>query len=127
MSGLHSGEKRKRSGEEVMSKDKELGLADDDSVSQQPVPHLLRSLSSFRVAKVVGQGTFGVVFKAIDCENEEQVALKKIKMEQETQGFPITVNVSFSLNGNDVFYSFVMVFRLSVRSKFSRRFITRIL
>jgi serine/threonine protein kinase len=37
---------------------------------------------------VVGSGTFGVVFKAMD--DKVPVALKKIKMERETQGFPVT-------------------------------------
>ena len=37
---------------------------------------------------VVGSGTFGVVFKAMD--GTVPVALKKIKMERETQGFPVT-------------------------------------
>ena len=37
---------------------------------------------------VVGSGTFGVVFKAMD--GGTPVALKRIKMERETQGFPVT-------------------------------------
>ena len=48
----------------------------------------LRSLKSLTLGGVVGSGTFGVVFKAMD--NEVPVALKKIKMERETQGFPVT-------------------------------------
>jgi cyclin-dependent kinase 12/13 len=38
----------------------------------------------------VGAGTFGVVFKATDKETGEPLALKKIRMENESQGFPIT-------------------------------------
>eukprot|EP01031_Cornospumella_fuschlensis_P033563 gene33563-40603_t len=51
-----------------------------------------RSLSCMRIEKVVGSGTFGVVYKAVDKteQGEPAVALKKIKMERETQGFPVT-------------------------------------
>lgn len=38
----------------------------------------------------VGKGTFGEVFKAYDGETDEYVALKKIKMRDEKEGFPIT-------------------------------------
>jgi serine/threonine protein kinase len=43
-----------------------------------------------RIDKIVGSGTFGVVYKATDKMTERSVALKKIKMERETQGFPVT-------------------------------------
>lgn len=51
-----------------------------------------RSLACMRLDKVVGSGTFGVVYKAVDKTTPEEtvVALKKIKMERETQGFPVT-------------------------------------
>lgn len=60
---------------------------------------------------MVGSGTFGVVFKgqtplyvawiytvsslrtATDGETGETVALKKIKIENPTQGFPVTVRI----------------------------------
>lgn len=48
----------------------------------------LRSLRELTLGGVVGSGTFGVVFKAMD--GAVPVALKKIKMERETQGFPVT-------------------------------------
>jgi len=38
----------------------------------------------------VGQGTFGEVFKARDRSSHRLVALKKILMENEKEGFPIT-------------------------------------
>lgn len=40
------------------------------------------------MGEVLGSGTFGVVFRAID--NGIPVALKKVKMERQTEGFPIT-------------------------------------
>jgi serine/threonine protein kinase len=44
------------------------------------------------VGTAVGTGTYGVVYKAVDKTDPERpfVALKKIKMERETQGFPVT-------------------------------------
>ena len=39
---------------------------------------------------VVGAGTYGKVFKAIHVFTKDQVALKKIRMEGERDGFPIT-------------------------------------
>ncbi|PSN74454.1 Pkinase-domain-containing protein, partial [Corynespora cassiicola Philippines] len=39
---------------------------------------------------VVGSGTYGKVFKAIHVYTKEQVALKKIRMEGERDGFPVT-------------------------------------
>lgn len=49
-----------------------------------------RNVGCMRIEKIVGRGTFGVVYKAFDKELNESVALKKIRMERETQGFPVT-------------------------------------
>jgi len=39
---------------------------------------------------VVGEGTYGVVYKARDTETNEIYALKKIKLETEQEGIPST-------------------------------------
>lgn len=49
-----------------------------------------RTLDAFEILATLGEGTFGWVQKARDRQNGEIVALKKIKMENETEGFPIT-------------------------------------
>ncbi len=49
-------------------------------------------VDAMEVQQPVGVGTYGVVFKAIDKTllDRPLVALKKIKMDKETQGFPVT-------------------------------------
>jgi cyclin-dependent kinase 12/13 len=49
-----------------------------------------RPITCMEIEKIVGRGTFGIVYKAVDSASRDVVALKKIKMERETQGFPIT-------------------------------------
>lgn len=51
-----------------------------------------RGIECMRIEKIVGSGTFGVVYKAVDKtdKNQAEVALKRIRMERETQGFPVT-------------------------------------
>lgn len=38
--------------------------------------------------KPVGEGTYGVVYKAVDRDNGETVAMKKIRLEAEDEGVP---------------------------------------
>lgn len=49
-----------------------------------------RSVGCMRIEKIVGEGTFGLVYKARDKRNNDEVALKKIMTTRETQGFPVT-------------------------------------
>jgi serine/threonine protein kinase len=55
-----------------------------------PLPLAAQGVSLFAVENQVGGGTFGDVFKATYRDDGCMVAMKKIKMEKETQGFPIT-------------------------------------
>ena len=38
----------------------------------------------------IEEGTYGVVYRARDKKTQEIVALKRLKMEREKEGFPIT-------------------------------------
>jgi cell division cycle 2-like protein len=38
----------------------------------------------------IEEGSYGIVFRARDMETNEVVALKRLKLERETDGFPIT-------------------------------------
>ncbi|XP_023484718.2 cyclin-dependent kinase 9 [Equus caballus] len=47
-------------------------------------------VSKYEKLAKIGQGTFGEVFKAKDRKTGQKVALKKVLMENEKEGFPIT-------------------------------------
>ena len=49
-----------------------------------------RSANGFEKLGQVGEGTYGNVFKARDRVTKEVFAMKKIKMDREKEGFPIT-------------------------------------
>lgn len=52
---------------------------------QQP-----RSIEVFDIVSQIGEGTYGQVYKAKDKNTQEIVALKKVRLENEKEGFPIT-------------------------------------
>ena len=47
-------------------------------------------LNSFKIIELVGEGTYGTVFKAIHVDTGQLVALKKVRTDNEKEGFPIT-------------------------------------
>ena len=49
-----------------------------------------RSVERYERLDQIGEGTYGQVYLARDRETGEMVALKKIRMENEKEGFPIT-------------------------------------
>eukprot|EP00126_Sphaerothecum_destruens_P015274 Sdes_comp9214_c0_seq1m698 len=49
-----------------------------------------RSVSIFSILEQIGEGTYGQVYKAKNKFTGEVVALKKIRMENDKEGFPIT-------------------------------------
>lgn len=49
-----------------------------------------RPVEEFRCLNRIEEGTYGVVYRAQDKRTREIVALKKLKMEKEKEGFPIT-------------------------------------
>ncbi|XP_012567400.1 uncharacterized protein [Cicer arietinum] len=61
-----------------------------------------RSVSEFEMINKINEGTYGVVYKAKDKKTGEIVALKKVKMNIEREGFPMSalreMNILLSLN-----------------------------
>ncbi|CAG0921033.1 unnamed protein product [Notodromas monacha] len=49
-----------------------------------------RLVEEFQCLNRIEEGTFGVVYRARDKRTNETVALKRLKMEKEKEGFPIT-------------------------------------
>merc|ERR1719244_1893871 len=55
-----------------------------------PSVHGCRSVAEFKCLNRIEEGTYGVVYRAMDKRTKEIVALKRLKMEREKEGFPIT-------------------------------------
>ncbi|TKW40133.1 hypothetical protein SEVIR_1G226300v4 [Setaria viridis] len=49
-----------------------------------------RSIDEFERLNTINEGTYGVVFRVRDKKTGEIVALKKVKMDKEREGFPLT-------------------------------------
>ena len=49
-----------------------------------------RSVETYSCLNRIAEGTYGIVYRAKDRLSEEIVALKRLKMENEKEGFPIT-------------------------------------
>jgi cell division cycle 2-like protein len=49
-----------------------------------------RSVDEFECLNKIEEGAYGVVYRAKDKKTNEVVALKRLKMEKEKEGFPIT-------------------------------------
>ena len=47
-------------------------------------------IDKYEKLEVVGEGTYGVVYKARDVDTNEIYALKKIRLESEDEGIPST-------------------------------------
>jgi len=62
----------------------------DDLPTYLPSIYGCRSVEEFQCLNRIEEGTYGVVYRARDKKTNETVALKRLKMEREKEGFPIT-------------------------------------
>ncbi|KAF5270973.1 hypothetical protein FQA39_LY08276 [Lamprigera yunnana] len=62
----------------------------DDLPPYYPAIQGCRSVNEFQLLNHINEGTYGVVYRARDKHNNDIVALKRLKMEKEKEGFPIT-------------------------------------
>lgn len=73
-----------------------------------------RCIDMFEIKNIIGEGTYGQVFKAQDKESQDIVALKKVRLENEKEGFPITA-VSIFLFKNVYFLTTDSLLKYQVR------------
>ena len=57
-------------------------------------------LDKYQKLEKLGEGTYGVVYKALNRETNEFVAIKKIRLEKEDDGVPSTAIREISLLKN---------------------------
>jgi len=70
----------------------------EDDAHQQVKP--INGLEKYKKLDKLGEGTYGVVYKAINQETGETVAIKKIRLEKEDDGVPSTAIREISLLKN---------------------------
>ncbi|PIK50483.1 putative cyclin-dependent kinase 10 [Apostichopus japonicus] len=67
---------------------------------------ICRSVSDFEKLNRIGEGTYGIVYRARDSSSGEIVALKKVRMEREKDGLPISglreINLLINLRHENV-------------------------
>ncbi|KAH7818593.1 putative Cyclin-dependent kinase [Monocercomonoides exilis] len=71
----------------IMSDDVEVLFS---SISSEDKLGKCRSIERFDIIGVIGEGTYGVVYKALDKDDGSVVALKQVKMDEERNGIPWT-------------------------------------
>jgi len=59
-----------------------------------------RSVKVYKETSIIGEGTFGQVYKARDQDKGTYVALKRVRLENERDGFPITAVSETNLSCN---------------------------
>lgn len=70
--------------------DTEIELEKDTLPSYFPAIQGCRSVEEFQCLNRIEEGTYGVVYRAREKRTDKIVALKRLKMEKEKEGFPIT-------------------------------------
>lgn len=72
------------------AKEEPAGEKEEELPCYYPALQGCRSVEEFQCLNRIEEGTYGVVYRAKDKRTDEVVALKRLKMEKEKEGFPIT-------------------------------------
>lgn len=56
-------------------------------IPQREITGASRCVSDFEKLNRIGEGTYGIVYRARDLKSREIVALKRIRMDREREGF----------------------------------------
>lgn len=59
-------------------------------IKEKDIHGRTRDVNEFEKLNRVGEGTYGIVYRARDTKTNEIVALKKVRMEQEKNGLPVS-------------------------------------
>uniref|UniRef100_A0A1B6CMG3 Cyclin-dependent kinase 10 n=1 Tax=Clastoptera arizonana TaxID=38151 RepID=A0A1B6CMG3_9HEMI len=60
------------------------------AIPEQDLLGRCRFVSEFEKLNRIGEGTYGIVYRALDTKNDTIVALKKVRMEHEKDGLPVS-------------------------------------
>lgn len=82
-----------------------------------------RSIENYQYLNKIDEGAYGVVYRAKDCDTGEIVAIKKVKLGKEKEGFPITsireINILLNLNHPNIIKTKEVVYGNSLDKIFS--------
>ncbi|KAK9729802.1 Protein kinase domain [Popillia japonica] len=81
---------KEKEGDVAGSEEPPVTKINEDLPPYYPAIQGCRSVEEFQCLNRIEEGTYGVVYRARDRRTEEIVALKRLKMEKEKEGFPIT-------------------------------------
>ncbi|KAL7147377.1 hypothetical protein ABFS83_06G103700 [Erythranthe nasuta] len=91
-----------REGSEVIKGSRGTSVPTDGPRKSVDMLQGCRSVYEFKSLGKIDEGTYGIVHKAKDNKTGETVALKKVKMDAEKEGFPLTslreINILLSLH-----------------------------
>ncbi|KAM7346774.1 cyclin-dependent kinase 10 [Cochliomyia hominivorax] len=63
---------------------------DPTEIKERDVHGRCRAVTEFEKLNRIGEGTYGIVYRARDTRTNEIVALKKVRMDQEKDGLPVS-------------------------------------
>lgn len=113
---------------DAIARDCDFSHAREPEMTRPNTPSKSSSDELYTIVSQVGEGTFGKVYKARNTVSESYVALKRIRMESERDGFPVTamreikllqslrhdniVRLYEMMVSNGTFYSSIFTFKL---------------